>query len=136
MKRKMLTLTILCSWIGVVAVPASGQAGVRVRVPFDFVVADRTLPQGEYLFWWNTDKVVVENSQGNMVALVFSTAVSEGSVVKTGQAVFQCYERLCFLSQVWSPTRTSGRQLRKCHWEDVVARKEPPKYFALAGRDP
>jgi len=141
MKRKMLILTVLCPLIALVARPASGQAGVKVKVPFEFVVADKTLPEGEYLIWWNTDKVFVQNQQGNFVALAFSTSLSERHVGKTGQAVFQCYERRCFLSQVWSPTRAAGRQVRKCHLEtlvakeDLAANKAAPARFTLIAKD-
>jgi len=134
MKRRMIFLATLVALIAL-GVPVHAQTGVKVRVPFDFIVADRTLPEGEYLISSLQDEVLVQNAQGKTVAVVLSNAVSGRSISKTGQAVFQCYEQRCFLSELWSPTQFAGRQLLKCHWEKELAKKETPKYFALRAKN-
>jgi hypothetical protein len=134
MKNQTLLLATLCLSLGLAAVPAHAQTGgVKVKVPFNFVVANRTLPEGEYLIASAKDKVFVQNSHGETVAMVLSNAVSGRAVGRTGQVVFQCYDQHCFLSELWSPTRDAGRQLLKCQWEKEVAKRETAKYFALIG---
>ena len=134
MKKHALILTITCASFGLTLPPAHAQSGVRVKVPFDFVVADRTFPQGDYQISSLRDKVSVQNSQGKTVAVVLSNAVSGRTVGKTAQAVFECYERQCFLSELWSPTQLAGRQLLRSHWQTEVASKENAKHFALLAR--
>ena len=131
MKRHMLAFAVLGVMFGFTGVPAHAQSGIRVKVPFQFVVADKTLPEGQYLILSAKDSVFVQNSQGKTVAVVLSNGVSGRSIGKTGQVVFQCYGQQCFLSEVWIPTQDTGRQLLKSRREIEVARKEAPKYFAL-----
>lgn len=134
MKKQTLLLAALCVSIGLAVVPAFAQAGgVKVTVPFNFVVDNRTLLQGEYLISSARDNVFVQNSQGQTVAMVLSNAVTGRSAGETGKVVFQCYKQRCFLSELWSPTQDGGRQLLKCPWEKGVGKREPATYFALIG---
>jgi hypothetical protein len=135
MKTQALLSVALCLFFGLAVVPAHGQARVRAKVPFNFVVADRTLPGGEYLFSSTRENVFVQNSEGETRAVVLSNAVTGRSIGKNGQVVFQCYDQHCFLSEVWTPTQYAGRQLLKSRWEKEVAKKGAPKYFALAAKD-
>jgi hypothetical protein len=135
MKTQALLFVTLCLLFGFAVVPAHGQARIRVEVPFDFVVADRTLPGGQYLFSSIREKVFVQNSEGETLAVGLSNAVSGRSIGKTGEVVFQCYDQHCFLSEVWTPTQDAGRQLLKSRWEEEVAKKDAPKYFALVAKD-
>ena len=131
MKRLLLILTTLGALIAPTVAPAQRQAGIKVQVPFEFVVADRSFPQGEYVISALGDQVFVRNSEGKTVAMVLSNAISGHSTSETGQAVFQCYGRHCFLSEVWNPTQVAGRRLMKSNWEREIAKKETAKYFAL-----
>ena len=134
MKKQTLLLAALCVSIGLAVVPAFAQVGgVRVTVPFNFVVDNRTLLQGEYLISSAKDNVFVQNSQGQTVAMVLSNAVAGRTAGKTGKVVFQCYKQRCFLSELWSPTQDAGRQLLKCPWEKEVGKRETATYFALIG---
>ena len=91
------------------AVFAHAQAGgVVVNVPFAFEVANKTLPPGEYVVSSQGDQVWVRGYRGNWVAVVQSNrTVHEGG--KTGKVVFNCYKKLCFLSQLWLPDADSSR---------------------------
>jgi len=134
MKRDAIFHTVLCVLMGLTAVPSQAQTGgVRVNVPFNFEVANKTLPEGEYLMWSAKDNVFIQSSQGRTVAVVLSNAVSGRSVGKTGQVVFQCYGHHCFLSEFWSPTQYAGRQLPKSRREEELAKRQTAQYFAFAG---
>jgi hypothetical protein len=130
-----LFFATLCVLLGLAAVSAHGQASVRVEVPFDFVVADRTLPGGEYLISSIREKVFIQNSGGETIAVVLSNAVGGRLIGRPGQVVFKCYRQHCFLSEVWMPTHYAGRLLLKSRWEKEVAKKDTRKYFALAAKD-
>ena len=131
MKKQIVALAIVALLVGVVVVPAQGQSRVKVQVPFEFAVADRSLPQGDYLITSVREKVLLQNSEGKTVAMALSNAVSGRSVGATGLAVFQCYEQRCFLSEIWNPTKVAGRQLMRSRWEKEVAKRKVATYFAL-----
>jgi hypothetical protein len=137
MNKKITLLASLGLLVGLAVAPAYGQVwGVKVRVPFKFVVANKTLPEGDYLLSSVHDEVFVQDSQGKRVAMVSTNAVTGRSAGKTGEIVFECYTDLCFLSQVWTPGQETGRELLRSHVEAEIAKRETGKYFALQGANP
>jgi hypothetical protein len=137
MNKKTTLLASLGLLVGLAVAPAYGQVwGVKVKVPFKFVVASKTLPEGEYLLSSVRDEVFVQDSQGKRVAMVSTNAVSGRTVGSTGEVVFQCYTALCFLSQVWTPGQEFGRELLRSRVETEIAKQETGKYFALLGTEP
>jgi hypothetical protein len=137
MNKKTTQLAFLGLLMGLAVAPAYGQVwGVKVKVPFKFVVANKTLPQGEYLLSSTREEVFVQDSEGKRVAMVLTNSVSGRTVGKTGEVVFECYTDLCFLSQLWTPGQDTGRELLRSRVETVIAKRETGKYFALLGTEP
>lgn len=138
MNKQPRLLAYLGLLVGLVVAPVYGQVwGVKVRVPFKFVLANKTLPDGEYLLLSVRDEVFVQDSEGRSVAMVMTNAISgRRTVGKTGEVVFECYTDLCFLSQVWIPGRDTGRELLKSRVETEIAKRQTGKYFALLGTEP
>jgi len=137
MNKQIRLLASLGLLLGLAVAPAFGQVwGVKVKVPFKFVVANKTLPEGDYLLSSVHDEVFVQDSQGKRVAMVLTNAVGGRTVGKTGQVIFECYTDLCFLSQLWTPGQDTGRELLRSRLETEVAKRETGKYFALLGTEP
>jgi hypothetical protein len=137
MNKQTRLLASLCLSVGLAAGPVDGQVrGVKVKVPFNFVVANKTLPQGEYLLSSVRDEIFVQDSAGKRVAMVLTNAVGGQTVGKTGEVVFECYTDLCFLSQLWTPGQDTGRELPKTRLETEIAKRETGNYFALLGTEP
>jgi len=137
MNKQIRLLASLGLLVGLAIAPAFGQVwGVKVKVPFKFVVANKTLPEGDYLLSSVHDEVFVQDSQGKRVAMVLTNAVGGRTVGKTGQVIFECYTDLCFLSQLWTPGQDTGRELLRSRLETEVAKRETGKYFALLGTEP
>jgi hypothetical protein len=137
MIKKTTLLASLGLLVGLAVAPAYGQVwGVKVTVPFKFVVASKTLPEGEYLLSSVREEVFVQNSEGKRVAMVLTNTVGGRSVGKTGEVIFECYTDLCFLSQLWTPGQDTGRELLKSRLETEIAKRETGKYFALLGTEP
>jgi hypothetical protein len=137
MNKKTTLLASLGLLAALTVAPAYGQVwGVRVKVPFKFVVANKTLPEGDYLLSSVHDEVFVQDSQGKRVAMVLTNAVGGRTIGKTGEVIFECYADLCFLSQVWTPGQDTGRELLKSRVETEIAKRETGKYFALLGTEP
>jgi hypothetical protein len=138
MNKKITLLASLGLVVGIAVTPAYGQPmGVQVRVPFKFVVANKTLPEGEYVLSSVRNQVFVQDSEGKRIAMVPTNAVSGRTVGKTGEVIFECYTDLCFLSQVWTPGQDTGRELSRSRFEAEVAKRNRTTgtYFALLGTE-
>jgi hypothetical protein len=117
---------------GVISTHAQGQ-GVQVRVPFEFEVANKTLPAGEYVISSEGDQVWLRIYRGSTVAVVQSNRTThEGG--KTGKVVFNCYEKLCFLSQLWMPDGDLSREILTSKAEKKAAKNAEPQQYALLGK--
>jgi len=135
MNRRTRLLASLGLLVGLAVPAAYGQAwGVKVKVPFKFVVANKTLPEGEYTLSSVRDELFIQDSGGKRVAMVSTNALSAGRTVgKTGKVVFKCYANVCFLSQLWTPGQDTGRELLRSRVEADMATQEIGKNFALLG---
>lgn len=107
--------------------------GVKVRVPFEFEVAGETLlPPGEYVAWLEHDEFFLRGAGGKTVAMVSKNRIiPDGG--KFGTLVFNCYEKRCFLSQLWLPDAEQAAILLPSKSEKEAARKVNRQQFALLG---
>jgi hypothetical protein len=95
---------------------------VKVKVPFTFVLGDKTYPAGEYAFSAIRDNVIVQNSVGTRIAMRMANHVTGRSAGKTGQVVFDCYIDQCFLSQIWTLVRMMDASCSDLGWKLVPQR--------------
>lgn len=128
MKIKLLTAGLF--FLGGVISTHAQTGGLRVKVPFEFEIANKHLPAGEYVVSPDHDQVWLSVYRGNTVAVVQSNhTVHDGG--KTGKVVFNCYEKLCFLSQLWLPDADVSRKILTSKAEKQAARREEPQQLAL-----
>lgn len=133
MKRQVAKgLTMLLLVVGLAlasAVVANGQSGRKVitRVPFDFVVADRTLRSGQY-------EVINANGTGDVLAIrdatgksqtmhITSPVIGKNSRDTKAKLVFHRYGNTYFLSQVWLAGTGSGREFARSKQERAIERE-------------
>ena len=77
MKKYTLVVAGLCMVIGLIVVPAYAQrGGVQAKVPFNFVVSDKSFPAGEYTMIVKTHELKIEDADGKIVAMVLANQVS------------------------------------------------------------
>lgn len=131
MKTKLLVAGLFL-FGGVISAHAQ-TGGVYVRVPFEFEIANKHLPAGEYVVSSDHEQVWLRVYRGNTVAVVQSNhTVHDGG--KTGKVVFNCYEKLCFLSQLWLPDADGAREILISKSEKQAARHAEPQQFALLAK--
>jgi hypothetical protein len=134
MKKQTQLFAALSLAIASVVIPAYGQTGsVKVKVPFNFILGDKTYVAGEYAFSATKENVLVQNSEGNRIAMRMANHVTGRSAGRNGQVVFECYVDQCFLSQIWTPGQDGGRQLLRSRMEAHAAAKRRGTYMALLG---
>jgi hypothetical protein len=131
MKVKLLAMGLFI--LGGVISTHAQTGGVLVRVPFEFEIANKTLPAGEYVVSSDHDQVWVRVYRGNTVAVVQSNrTVHDGG--KSGKVLFNCYEKLCFLSQLWLPDADGSREILISKSEKQAAKREELQQFALLAK--
>jgi len=131
MKTKLLVAGLFL-FAGAVSTHAQS-GGVYVRVPFEFEIANKTLPPGEYVVSSEHDQVWVRAYRGNTVVVVQSNRVEhEGD--RTGKVLFNCYEKVCFLSQLRLPDSAGSREILISKSEKLAAMRSEAQQFALLAR--
>jgi len=129
---------ILLVW-GFVVGSAHGQAGapgIKVNVPFQFMIGRTSFSPGRYLFISSRDKVWVQQASGQNVAVLFTGALDGKVPERGGRVIFDCYFGECFLSQVWIAGQEAGRTVPKSKHQVQLASKAGGQQFALLGTKP
>jgi hypothetical protein len=128
-KQILKTLTMLTLVVGFAlaagVVSANGQMTstfVTADIPFDFVVADKTLPGGKYIVSSLTqggDALKVSSRDGQSAAMRLTNLIPEKREKRTARMVFHRYGQKYFLAEVWSGN-DYGHQLRRCKTERIL----------------
>jgi hypothetical protein len=97
-------------------------------IPFDFIVADKTLPAGEYSItrtrqFSGDDMLTISNADGRRLAILLTSSVQSLTPKKHGVMVFHRYGNQHFLSEVWPAGATIGRTLFKSRNERDLERE-------------
>lgn len=137
--KRIQTIATILMMLGLAVGLAHGQngtPGLKVTVPFPFVIEQTTLSAGDYLFYSSRDKLWVQEASGRNVAVLLTGVGEEKRVGPNGRAIFDCYFGECFLSQVWIAGQEVGRTLPKSTHQIELASKRPGQQFAVLGRKP
>jgi hypothetical protein len=128
-KQMLKTFTMLTLLVGLAlaaaVVSADGQmttAIVTADIPFDFVVADKTLPAGKYRvspITQGSNALKIGTRDGKSAAIRLSNLIPERREKRTAKMVFHRYGQKYFLAEVWSGD-DYGRELRKCKTERII----------------
>jgi hypothetical protein len=128
-KQILKTLTMLMLVVGftlaAAMVSANGQVTsifVTANIPFDFVVADKTLPAGNYKVSSLTsggNALKISSRDGKSAAIRLSDFIPERRVKRTARMVFHRYGQKYFLAEVWTGD-DYGRELIRCKTERVL----------------
>ena len=129
-KQPVMALTILSIIVTVAVKSANAQSSshfMKVTIPFEFAVRDKTLPSGEY---------IVRRTSSDKPEMLLISSVNPGSDVyiltknvraKTRQSesklVFRYYGDQYFLSQIWEAEDNLGRELSKSRRERTYERE-------------
>jgi hypothetical protein len=137
--RHIRTIAAIVMMLGLWGGSAHGQKGapgVRVTVPFPFVIQRTTFSSGDYLFFSSRDKVWIQEASGRSVAVLLTGAQDGRAPERDGRVLFDCYSGECFLSQVWIAGQEAGRTLPKSKRQIELASKGSVQEFALLGKKP
>jgi hypothetical protein len=131
MKKQILKgLTMLMVTLALAAasaVVANGQSKQKLmaQVPFDFVVAEKTLRSGEYdirAVNQAGDAIAIKSVGGDQV-LRLSSPTERSDRQMNAKLVFHRYGSTYFLSQIWMAGESIGRELPKTRGERAIERE-------------
>lgn len=132
-KQLLKTLATISFLIAVAIVPVRSAHGqslayrVKANIPFDFIVADKTLPAGEYFVsrtrqYSGDDVLTISTVDGRALAVRLTVGVQSLTPKKQGVLVFHRYGNQHFLSQVWPRGSSMGRSLLRSRTERELER--------------
>ena len=137
MKRQAYRLIAMIVLIGSMAVAAqaqnSGRPLLRVYVPFQFNVGNKTLPAGDYLVGSVNDSspnvvLSIQSSDGKAGAMLMMRSV-QGKTPDRAKLMFNRYGNQFFFAQTWVGGRNIGLEAPRSRAERVAQRE-------LAGMKP
>jgi hypothetical protein len=104
MKRfGVISLLVLAGFCTAGIAQAQDRA-VRAKVPFDFVIAGKTLPSGNYEFVTQRNSTILIRSAEHQIALISMTRASEAGSNYSNRLVFNKYGDSYFLREILCPS--------------------------------
>jgi hypothetical protein len=114
---------------------ASAQTGVKVNIPFNFIVNKTALPAGEYTVQslGSSSTAILLRSTDNQIAKTLLPNVCSSSTPSTqNKLVFHRYGTEYFLAQIWRAGYEQGKELPKSSRESELAQVQPVQNVVLA----
>ncbi len=133
MKKQSLKMMVILSFLMILSVsPAHAQSGreMTAKIPFSFIVANKTFPAGEYSVTRlnpQSDKaaLAIKSLDGRMSKVVIAMPVQAGAPSESARLVFIRYEDQYYLSQIWTPADNTGLELPKSRSERTLIARKP-----------
>ena len=132
--RNFATFLLIVASMMTLAHGQAGAPGIKVTVPFSFVIGRSAFSAGDYSIYSVKDKVWVQEASGRNIAVLFSEPLDGEVPQQNGRIIFDCYSEECFLSQVWIAGQDSGRTLPRSKRHVHLASTGVSQQFALLGR--
>jgi len=129
--KMLATVSFLIGLVVITTASANAQSRatpIKVNIPFDFIVADKTCPAGEYTvrrFQQYTSDIILEISSrdGRTRLLRLTNSAQTITPKKQVTLLFHRYGDQHFLYQVWQAGSTSGRELIRSRGEQQIVQK-------------
>jgi hypothetical protein len=146
MKTHVLkNFTMLSLMLMLTAVSVCAQSKRQVaKIPFSFIVGQKTLPAGEYTVEPNRKDSpnvwLVRRRDGGTSALFTTMPVTANETQEKPKLIFHKYGDQYFLSQIWTAASNSGRELLMPRQERELAKNGIERQtivlaIGLAGRN-
>jgi hypothetical protein len=123
----IFAMLVLLGALTISSAVARSSSSLVVNIPFDFQVAGKTLPAGQYVIERSTlssaEGLSLRNVEKRQGAYVLTTAVQAYNRQSASRLVFTRYKDQYFLSQFWTAGEASGRELIKTERERAVERE-------------
>jgi len=132
MKKQVFTLiALMVLVVAASAVSASAQTSGSARlvasVPFEFSVANTTLPAGEYIVSFTNPATLGRalriTSKDGAQSVLIQTSNTIGKIQDNARLVFHRYGDQYFLAQAWMAADDTGMNVQKSRGEKDIQRR-------------
>jgi len=135
-QSRILHTLIFAMFVLLTAGIGAAQDGIKVAVPFNFVVGTQNFSAGDYtLRSFSYNSKLLQTPNGQILTIITLPITVESSEARiTAKLVFHQYGGMYFLSQIWDAGNPSGRQMLKSPIETQMAKstQAPVQLVALA----
>jgi len=125
------TLTSLLLAVGFLAGTANGQATswvVKVNIPFEFNVGNKTFPAGSYSLVQPLQHfLVLRDSRGQTVASLFTQGIESNAPMAAAKLRFDSVAGQHTLTEVWQRQESYGQRLYPTKYRTNVAKRPSPE---------
>ena len=122
----LISVLVLLAALLTTSASAVPSGSIAFSVPFDFSVAGKTLPAGDYLVVRSTlnsnDILSVRRVDGHEGVYVLTSPVRAREIQNDSKLVFNRYENKYFLTEFWTSGEDSGRKVIKSEAEQSLAK--------------
>ena len=137
---KNFTILSLVLMLTAVSVCAQSERSKVTKIPFSFIVGQKTLPAGEYTLEPNRKDShnvwLVQRRDGRTSVLFTTMSVRSSESQDKAKLIFHKYGDQYFLSQIWTSGSHSGRELLMSRMERELAKNAiEHQTIVLAGRN-
>jgi len=141
--KKLIMLSVLGLLPSVISHAQAGNQ-FTVTIPFNFYVAGKTLPAGQYHVGRSTEDsegLVLRGADGRTGVFVLTRGIQTAEVPQQSKLVFRRYGDQYFLGEVWISARSNGRGLPSSRKERLVKQENSkpgakPEKVAVVGDKP
>lgn len=133
MKKHSYTILVIAALLATIFTSALAQSDrlIKASIPFNFVIKDRALPAGEYVFalvqLGGSDAVKIQSADGHITSFVPTRSARAKASQTEPNLVFNRYGDQYFLSQVYGLDESKMHQLAKPRSEVRLAKAAAQK---------
>lgn len=133
MKKQAYTILVIAALLATVFTSAQAQSDrlITASVPFNFVIKDRALPAGEYVFalvqLGGSYAIKIQSADGHITGFVPTRSARAKASQAEPKLVFNRYADEYFLSQIFGLEDSTTQQLARPRAEDRLAKTEAEK---------
>lgn len=131
MKRqayKIFTLMALFLLLTAVSAQAQSRGTIEVQIPFDFIAGETHLPAGTYsikqISRGDEKALLVRSQDAKAAAVILTNPVQASTEQHQARLIFHKYGERYFLSQVWTPEGSAGRELYESKAERQLVKEQ------------
>jgi hypothetical protein len=141
MKKQVFAMFSSLTLLTAAGAFAQSHTAMYADIPFEFRVGTTILPAGHYDVrpQENPGVVLLRCHECKAGTVIVTDVADSKKTPEKGSLVFNRYDKIYFLSAIWTPGESRGRELRKSKSEREYARGSltiPPVAVALAPQRP
>ncbi|MBZ5681212.1 MAG: hypothetical protein LAO24_14020 [Acidobacteriia bacterium] len=136
--RILTVLSFAVLWLAGVAEAQYAPHYVKVSIPFDFTVGDKSFPGGEYSLACTPGRVELRDARTHVVTTIFTHSVESLDRPAAPKLVFSADAGGRALRQVWMENDRYGYELAPSKTATALARQRPraPVQISASGNKP